>query len=114
MPDAYYPPSGDEEAMPDGAAPATEGNDNPPKEGEDEQMEGETALLPKTILAGKEFKPGDEVVLKVVHLYDDEVEVAYATGKDEDENDNTKKDWPEMAGAMDKIGAMAGSGEDES
>lgn len=36
---------------------------------------GATALLPKSILGGKDFNPGDEVVLKVVRLYDDEVEV---------------------------------------
>ena len=50
----------------------------------DDQMdrdEGETALLPKSILGGKEFQPGDEVVLKVVHIYEDEVEVAYAAEK---------------------------------
>lgn len=50
-----------------------------PQESEDT---GEaTALLPKSILAGKEFKPGDEVVLEIVHLYEDEVEVKYAKEK---------------------------------
>lgn len=43
--------------------------------------DGETAVLPKSILAGKHFDPGDEVVLKVVAIHDDSVEVAYATGE---------------------------------
>lgn len=42
---------------------------------------GETALLPKSILAGKEFRPGEEVVLKIVRVHDDEVEVEYAPEK---------------------------------
>lgn len=38
---------------------------------------GESAMLPKSILAGKHFDPGDEVVLKVVAIHGDEVEVEY-------------------------------------
>lgn len=64
--------------MPEGmAAGAKE-----PAEGES----GETALLPKSILGGKEFKPGEEVVLKVVNVHDDQVEVAYATGESKEES----------------------------
>lgn len=39
-------------------------------------VKSETALLPKSLL-GPEAKPGDSVTLKVVHVYEDEVEVAY-------------------------------------
>ena len=47
---------------------------------------GETALVPKSLLAGKTVKPGDKIILKVVRLYDDEVEVEYASsGADEGE-----------------------------
>lgn len=46
-----------------------------------EESEGATALLPKTVLGGKDFKPGEEVVLKITHVYEDEVEVEYATEK---------------------------------
>lgn len=57
---------------------------------DDDQSPGETALLPKTILGGKDFQPGEEVVLKIVALHDDEVEVSYAPEKsgsaDESEN----------------------------
>lgn len=107
MADSYYP---QDDGADDAAAPQ-QSDDTPPTEtNKDEQEpEGETALLPKSILAGKEFKPGEEVVLKIVHLYDDEVEVEYA--KDEaDSNSNEKEDSPEMAGAMGKLSAMGGGG----
>lgn len=55
--------------------------------GEDEKMAGETALLPKSILGGKEFQPGQEVMLKIVAMHDDQVEVEYAPEKP-DENEN--------------------------
>lgn len=45
-----------------------------------DESETPTALLPKSILGGKEFKAGEEVVLKIVKVYGDEVEVEYATG----------------------------------
>lgn len=38
---------------------------------------GETALIPKSLLMGKECKPGDKITLEVTHVYEDEVEVAY-------------------------------------
>lgn len=52
-------------------------------EGEDRTEESKccSALVPKSILGGKEFNVGDEVVLKVMHIYSDEVELAYAPEK---------------------------------
>lgn len=44
----------------------------------EEEGAGESAMLPKSILAGKDFNPGDELVLKVVAIHGDEVEVEYA------------------------------------
>lgn len=55
----------------------------------------QTALLPKSILMGKEFNPGDEVVLKVVHLYEDEVEVEYASEKKEEKSGGMDEMHPE-------------------
>lgn len=47
-----------------------------------EEDKGEiTGLLPKEILMGKDFKVGEEVVLKITAIHDDEIQVAYATGK---------------------------------
>lgn len=87
-------------------------DDDMPSESKDETMDhkeedyGETALLPKTILAGKEFDVGDEVVLKIVHKYKDEVEVAYAPEKKkEDKGDMGEPE--DMEAAQDQLGAMA-------
>lgn len=74
-PDTSYYPSVGEEPAPKGAG----------SESQDSEDVAETALLPKSILAGKDFKPGDELVLEVVHLYDDEVEVKYASGESEED-----------------------------
>lgn len=62
------------------AAPAAEEQAETPAE-ESSEGEGQTAMLPKSILAGKEFKPGDEVVLKIVAMQDDSVVVEYAPEK---------------------------------
>ena len=75
----YYPNPGDETGTSASAPPETK----PKPEDQDET----TALLPKTILGGKEFEPGDEVVLKIVHIYEDEVEVAYAPEKGKEEGE---------------------------
>jgi hypothetical protein len=49
-----------------------------PEEGAGDKQYGETAIIPKAILGGKEFKPGEEVVLQVVAIHGDRVEVKYA------------------------------------
>lgn len=53
-------------------------------EGKEEMMDdgGETALIPKSMFGDAEVKPGDEIRLKVVRSFDDEIEVAYHSGKD--------------------------------
>lgn len=51
---------------------------------------GESAMLPKSILAGKHFDPGDEVVLKVVAIHGDEVEVEYSESGTKDNYRETK------------------------
>ena len=66
---------------------------------------GETALIPKSLLMGKEFNPGDEVVLKIVHIYEDEVEVQYASEEPEE------KDHSPMMEADEEMDKMAVSGE---
>lgn len=76
-------------------------------EGEaEEAAEGVTALLPKSILAGKEFNVGDEVILKIVHMYDDEIEVEYATGKPP-EKEMTSGEELDMMDREGGVGRMA-------
>lgn len=61
----------------DNYSDAPQGNE-PKDEGMEESPRG---LLPKSILMGKDFKPGDEIVLKIDAIHDDEVEVSYAPEK---------------------------------
>jgi hypothetical protein len=64
-----------------------------PKE---EEKGGEpTALLSKSVLGGKEFKEGDEVVLKIVKVHDQDVEVAYATEDPENKGESPPAAAPE-------------------
>lgn len=74
----------------DQSAPETAQSDMPDKPDE-EQAEGETALLPKSIFGSKMPEPGATCTFKVVHVYDDEVEVEYAK-EDEDDSEMGKAD----------------------
>lgn len=65
-------------------SPAGE-QDKPEEKDDKDEYSGTTAVLPKEILAGKEFKPGEEVVLEIVRINDDSVEVKYASDKGEKE-----------------------------
>ena len=56
-----------------------------PKESDDMPT---TAVLPKSILAGKTFKPGDEVVLKIDRINEDSIEVSYAYGDEDDKGEH--------------------------
>ena len=57
-----------------------------------------SALLPKSVLGDHKLKPGDQVILEVVHIYEDEVEVKYGKkdkkkdDSDEDEGDSSPKE----------------------
>lgn len=52
----------------------------------DKTNTGNSALLPKSIVG--EAKPGDTITLKVLHVYEDEVEV----GKYESESNNGQEE----------------------
>lgn len=71
----------DQEGIDDGLY----GDEAPPKAGAktvDEQNEDSAVtLIPKSLLAGKKFNPGDEVVLQIVADHGDQVEVKYAPEK---------------------------------
>ena len=74
----------------------------------DEQGGETTAVLPKEILGGKEFKPGDEVVLKILAIHDDSVEVTYAPEKGADESGGMGGD--QMGGGDADMAMAAGGG----
>lgn len=92
---SYYDDTPDDESSPF-QAESDESTDKPKKDNSEDEA---TALLPKSILGGKKFKPGDEVVLKIVHEYEDEVEVAYAKReKSEEDSESDRED--EMGNSM--------------
>lgn len=78
MPENYY------EDAPDASAPAETETPAGGAEGE-EYSEGQTAVLPKAFLQGKDFKPGDEMVVLIKAIHGDRVEVAYAPEKGAEE-----------------------------
>jgi hypothetical protein len=69
MPDAYYPDIG-----------AGQGRAAP-----DKDVGASSALLPKSLVGGKELKPGETITLKVVKTYEDEIEVEYQKEKETEE-----------------------------
>lgn len=77
----------------DAQAPVSE-----PDAKEEQSEESPKGLLPKSILMGKDFKPGDEIVLKIDAIHDDEVEVSYASEK----GGEGKSDYGEAPPAGDK------------
>ena len=93
--DASASMAGDEE-KPEGDSPGDgqEGDDD-----DEEDMGGESALIPKSLLAGKDFEPGEEVVFQIVKMHGDEVEIKYATDKGGDS---------EMSKADGKLAKMGG------
>lgn len=107
MPDQMYPQPDE----PDATSAAPQGADGEGEEKPDDQkMEGETALLPKSILGGKEFNPGDEVVLKIVGMHEDEVEVSYASEKSGSAEKPGADDGGEMGKAQGRLSSMGGAG----
>ncbi len=72
-------------------------NDSPQSEPQDKQKEGmeETGLLPKALMAGKDFKPGDEIVLKITAVHEKDFEVEYASEeKGEEEHEGGQEPMP--------------------
>lgn len=56
-----------------------------PKQAEALAEDSETAILPKSLLLGKEINPGDSVILKVLDIGEDQLTVAYEMEDEEEE-----------------------------
>lgn len=78
-------------------------------EGDEEHKEGEEKqyALPKEILEGKKFDVGDEVVLRITAMHDEQIFVTYAPAK-EQEKGKTDEGMAEEAPA-----GGAGGGDSE-
>ena len=90
---------------PDATDQTTASKDSPTPDTEGDKVEGETALLPKSLFAGKDLTVGSECKVKIEHVFGDEVEVSYVPHDDE-ESGETKPDNESMEGAMAKMDAM--------
>lgn len=55
--------------------------DSPEEESKENESGEDTALLPKSLFAGKDIEPGSKCEVEVVHVYGDEVEVKYVKHK---------------------------------
>lgn len=81
------------------AEPSTAPDGPPDKDTSPEKEEAgdaQTAEIPKGVLGGKDFKPGEEVVMQVVQVMEDSVLVKYASQKEEEKEEEQA---PEMAQA---------------
>ncbi|MDB6108313.1 MAG: hypothetical protein JWR69_63 [Pedosphaera sp.] len=96
MPADYYQDPDQDPGAGGGAAEPPE-DQNP-----GEKAEGETALLPKSLLGGGDCQPGEKISLEVVHVYEDEVEVKMVNGEDGEKSPGT----PVMDEAQNKLGMM--------
>lgn len=97
MPD-YYGES-------DEAIASAEGHDEGGEDKEGIEDQGETALVPKSMFMGKELKPDDEFIFKIVKDHGEEVEIKYATGKEEEK---PKRSQMEQSGdSLEKMGKPA-------
>lgn len=77
--------------------------------------EGEpTDIISKSLLAGKTFKPGDEVIFKIVRFVgDDQVQIKYSYGDEEGSEEEEAGESPEEE-AKEKAGKGMPTGEMDS
>lgn len=83
MPNDYYS---------DAAPPEPESK--PKGEMDEKGSDSAVATLPKSILAGKDFKVGDEIMLQITQLNEDSVVVKYAKGEEEGEKEAPPPEAP--------------------
>ena len=94
-----------DQGMGDSAQPAAKpdaGEDKPAGDADSQQ-----AILPRSILAGKEFKVGDEVVLKITSMRDQDISVAYAPEKAEGEEQPKEGEEEEPVAGEENAGTQA-------
>lgn len=76
-----------------------------PKSIDQEEQEGTTAVVPMKLLQGKHSEPikeGDEIVVKAVKVYGDEVEIAYSETKPGEIGEGGKDNYGKEIDEMDR------------
>lgn len=86
--------------------------DSMTKEARDEGME-EEGVLPKSLMAGKKFKVGEEIVLEITRIGEQDFSVRYATEKgkkegseEEEAGESPAEERAEMAGNSERESMM--------
>jgi hypothetical protein len=92
------------------SSPAKSYYDDDLDTGPDTKDESPTALLPKSVLQGKEFKVGDTLTLTITALRNDEVQVSVTDTEDEPEEDVTETPTEEATEEMPEGEMMASAG----
>lgn len=95
MPDYYSDNPGPDTMTEDAPPSSDDGNDKPAEDSGDHP----TALIPKSLLAGKDFKPGDEMVVRIDRILEDQVEISYAPEKP-GKGDSEPEDYSEGGDEM--------------
>lgn len=82
----------------------------PPPEDKGGDYEGATGILPKSLMAGKDFKVGEEIVLEITRIGENDFEVKYATDKGGDEGHKEGyEEKPDMTGKSDRYRTEMGT-----
>lgn len=76
-----------------------DGNTAGPAEEKEEHAKGETAIVPKSLMAGKDFKVGEEIVFKITAIHENDFEVEYSYGDDKEHEGGKEEPAMEPAGA---------------
>ena len=91
--DYYSAPS--ESGSADSPDPKSQTQD-PESDADSESMEGETALVPKSIFGQKQPEVGDTCTFKVEHIWENEIELSYVASDSE-----TPEPKPKAPSSMD-------------
>lgn len=76
-------------------------DDGPKKEMAEHEGMDEEGILPKSLMAGKDFKVGEEIVLEITRVGDKDFSVKYASEKGEKEKSDEhmpEKETADMGG----------------
>ena len=95
MPNDFYADAGPDQA------------ETPQQPAQDSASDSNVATLPKQVLGGKEFKPGEELTLKIVQVMEDSVLVEYAGGEEAEQEAPPEPEQQAPAPAPGPGGGMA-------
>lgn len=75
----------------------------------EEESESATGILPKSLMAGKDFKVGEEIVLQITRIGENDFEVKYASDKGEGGKEGGYEEAPDNSGKSDRYHTEMGT-----